>query len=208
MACELAKLAVSHPFRAPTTWRVIAAYRASQEILRNRDDMADASAQLALTAERTGIALHTIAAIVDEWIFDRPLRHLGACRVSGVVDLLALLDRRRVRTGILSDYPAERKLAALGLADRFSLVLCGGDRDIAAFKPNPRGHIVACARWGLSPAEVLYVGDRADVDAVGAAAAGMPAVIVTASRMSESADVLAVPSFERLCDVLNDDHSR
>jgi putative hydrolase of the HAD superfamily len=112
-----------------------------------------------------------------------------------------------LEVGVLSDYPAATKLAALGVADRFPLVLCSTDPEIRALKPNPRGFLIACKRWGLSPGEVLMVGDRVDVDAAGASAAGMPCVIVgrgTRSR-TDSAEVLFVPSLERLRRVLHAD---
>ena len=64
------------------------------------------------------------------------------------------------------------------MSDAFSLVLCATDPEIDAFKPHPRGFLYACRRWSLDPAEVAYVGDRADVDLAGAAAAGMPGYLV------------------------------
>ena len=82
------------------------------------------------------------------------------------------------RVGVFSDYPPHAKLRALGVADAFSLVLCASDPDIGAFKPTRAGFWCACERWGLPPREVLMVGDRPDVDAAGAAAAGMPCVII------------------------------
>ena len=138
----------------------------------------------------------------------RPLKYLAGSRAYGLIDLLGFLAAKRVPVGVLSDYPAARKLEALGVDGRFSLVLCAGDAEIGAFKPSPRGFFAACARWCLDPVEVLYVGDRVDADAAGAAAAGMPAVIVTGSRLPASPNALAVSSLERLRHVLDDHHSR
>ena len=45
-----------------------------------------------------------------------------------------------------------------------------------AAKPDPRIFVQACAGLQLDPGEVAYVGDRLDVDAEGAAAAGLVAV--------------------------------
>jgi FMN phosphatase YigB (HAD superfamily) len=149
-----------------------------------------------------------VAAIVDEWMIERPLKYLAGCRARGLVELLDFLRARRVRVGILSDYPAAKKLDALGIRHYFSLVLCGGDPDVAAFKPNPRGFLAASARWQLDPADILYVGDRADADAAGAAAANMPAVIVTDAQLRDSIGALAVSSLERLRHVLDDNYSR
>src|SRR5215813_14173505 len=71
------------------------------------------------------------------------------------------------------------KLKSLGVADRMSVALCATDPEINAFKPHPTGFLHACALWGLRPEEVLYVGDRPEVDAVGALNAGMPCVILS-----------------------------
>ena len=59
-----------------------------------------------------------------------------------------------------------------------SAALCATDPEINAFKPYPKGFLHACTLWGLRPEEVLYVGDRPEVDAVGALNAGMPCVIL------------------------------
>lgn len=105
--------------------------------------------------------------------------------------------------GVLSDYPAAAKLEALGLAGRFSPVVCTTDPGVNALKPDPRGFTHVCEHWGLASADVLMVGDRVDVDAGGALAAGMPCVIMSASAASGPGYVTC-SSFERLHRVLDD----
>ncbi len=112
---------------------------------------------------------------------------------------------RRIRVGVLSDYPAQAKLEALGLGGRFSPVLCTTDPEIGALKPHPRGFLRACEIWRLAPRDVLMVGDRADADAAGAASAGMPCVIV-GGRNGAGRPYMTVSSFERLQRVL--EHGR
>ena len=114
----------------------------------------------------------------------------------------------QIKIGVFSDYPPELKLQALGVAGRFSVVLCSADPEIGRFKPHPRGFLVASARWQLDPSEVLVVGDRSDADAAGAAAAGMPCVIVGKRNHQTSSDFVSLHSLERLRDVLDDDHRR
>jgi HAD superfamily hydrolase (TIGR01549 family) len=207
MAVDLGTLAFTRPFRAPSIWRALAEYRKAQETLRTQRDGADAGRQIALAAERAGMTATDVAAVVDEWMIERPLKYLLECRAHGLVELLEFLRAKRVRLGILSDYPAVKKLQALGIRHHFSLVLCGGDPEIAAFKPSPRGFLAASARWQLEPSEILYVGDRPDADAAGAAAANMPAVIVTDADVPDSTRALAVPSLERLRHVLDDNNN-
>jgi FMN phosphatase YigB (HAD superfamily) len=96
----------------------------------------------------------------------------------------SFLEHKGIQAGVFSDYPVLGKLRALGLYERISLALCATDPAINAFKPHPQGFLRACAIWGLCPDEVLYVGDRPEVDAVGAAMAGMPCAILSTRRDS------------------------
>jgi HAD superfamily hydrolase (TIGR01549 family) len=211
MALELATLALSRPLQAPASWRVLAEFRKAQEALRGRQSGRGASGQFEIAARRTGVPVAEVETIVNEWMMDRPLKHLLRCRAAGLLPLLDLLSRRGIKVGVFSDYPPDRKLKALGIEGRFSVVLCSTDPEIGMFKPHPRGFLVAAARWQVDPSEVLVVGDRPDADAAGAAAAGMPCVIIGPTRASDSSDFVSFPSLERLRDVLdndNDHHSR
>lgn len=66
------------------------------------------------------------------------------------------------------------KLANLGVAGFISEVLIAGE--LGAAKPDPVIFHTACTRLGCSPAEVAHVGDRLDVDAIGARDAGLAGV--------------------------------
>ncbi|MYT33622.1 MULTISPECIES: HAD family hydrolase [unclassified Streptomyces] len=82
-----------------------------------------------------------------------------------------------VRQAVLSNSSTanqERKLTVLGIRKRFEAVLCADGLGHA--KPAPEAFREACATLGLPPAEVLYVGDRLDVDGLGARDAGLAAV--------------------------------
>jgi phosphoglycolate phosphatase/putative hydrolase of the HAD superfamily len=207
MALELAALAFSRPLQAPVSWRVLSEFRRAQETLRRQDSDRGAAGQLEITAQRTGRTVEQVEEIVTEWMMERPLKYLLRCRADGLLPLLDFLNQRVIKVGVLSDYPAEMKLKALGVGGRFSLVLSASDPDVGAFKPHPRGFLAAAARWQVDASEVLVVGDRPDADAAGASAAGMPCVIIGA-RNHSSGDFLWLNSFERLRDVLDDDHGR
>ena len=69
-----------------------------------------------------------------------------------------------------------RKMAALGLTDRFEHLITSGDLGIA--KPDPRIFEAACETFGVPPSAAVYVGDRLATDAIGAAAAGLTGVWV------------------------------
>lgn len=81
---------------------------------------------------------------------------------------------RGLRLGVISNseptYQA-RKLAAAGLADAFDAVIISGAVGVA--KPDPAIFTHACAALGVAPAAALHVGDRLDLDALGAHGAGL-----------------------------------
>jgi HAD superfamily hydrolase (TIGR01549 family) len=206
MGIELLALPIRRPVACWQTLRTISAFRSAQESLRTSEtQVMSAAAQVGAAAVRASVPAPEVEAIVQEWMFERPLKYLKWCRASGVVTLLDFLARQRIAVGLLSDYPVQGKLGALGLSGRFFPVLCSSDPEIGALKPHPRGFLRASDVWGVSPSEVLVVGDRPDVDGEGAAAAGMPCVIIGRSSASRSTgtNVIQLPSFERLHRVLD-----
>jgi FMN phosphatase YigB (HAD superfamily) len=205
MALELATLSLAGPWKAVRRLRALRAYRAAQEHLRRGGAPHQARAQLTLAADASGLPVAEVESLVNEWMMVRPLKYLQFCRAPGLGGVLDLVDRAGLRAGVLSDYPAEAKLRALGLDGRFAPVLSAFDPGIDAFKPSPRGYLRACEVWNLAPAEVLFVGDRPEVDAAGAAAAGMPCAIVGRASAAPPGlpPFLGLPSLERLCDVLD-----
>jgi HAD superfamily hydrolase (TIGR01549 family) len=206
MALELGTLPATGPFRARRRWRALRAYRHAQEHLRGQD--ANPSTQGALAAQASGVPASEVERIADEWMQRRPLKYLRVCRAPGTMALIDWLAQAGVKLGILSDYPAAAKIAALGLDGRFDPVLCATDPDVGAFKPSPRGFLRAASIWKLPPADVLVVGDRPDADAAGAAAAGMPCVIVGrhgANPSSGAGGYRSLPTLEHLHEFLEHD---
>ncbi|ODS64894.1 MAG: phosphoglycolate phosphatase [Arenimonas sp. SCN 70-307] len=94
----------------------------------------------------------------------------------GVDSLLAALDARGVRWGIVTNKPeglARGVVEGFGWRTRCA-VLVGGDT-LATRKPDPGTLLHACAQLGIAPGDALYVGDDLrDIEA--ARAAGMPSV--------------------------------
>jgi FMN phosphatase YigB (HAD superfamily) len=71
--------------------------------------------------------------------------------------------------GVVSDYPAEDKLTALGIRQFFDVVVCAR-RIPTSVRSNPvREGCRSASRVSVSDAEhALYVGDRPETDAVAA----------------------------------------
>jgi HAD superfamily hydrolase (TIGR01549 family) len=183
MTAELAAAAVRRPLAMRTALQVLRTYRlVHEELRRSAGAGVDQVAELQLwrTAARVQVPEGLVRRLVAEWMNERPLKHLRWCRRRGMHAAIETLVRQGIRVGVLSDYPAGGKLTALGLSPLMSPVLCTTDPEIDALKPHPRGFHRACELWRLSPDEVLYVGDRTDVDAIGARAAGLRCAIVGA----------------------------
>jgi HAD superfamily hydrolase (TIGR01549 family) len=206
MALELLASMLRAPIAAPRRIRALGVYRRAHESLRRSGSQDIAAAQIAAAAVATRLPADSIRALVEEWMHERPLKHLRRLKATGLDELVARLESASVRIGVLSDYPAGKKLQALGLADRFWPVLCSTDPAIDALKPHPRGFLRACEQWSLAPAEVLMVGDRADADAAGASACGMACVLISHGRdvAGVPPGCLVFPTFARLLDVLDE----
>lgn len=82
----------------------------------------------------------------------------------------------RYRLGVVSNSSLAHqrgKLQLIGLGEFFEerTIVCSAEHGQA--KPEPGIFLAGCAMLGLEPGEVAYVGDKYDVDALGAQAAGL-----------------------------------
>lgn len=204
MLVRLAALLVAQPRRGAQTLRVLRAYRRAQEVLRSAPAAGDiAAAQIRLVSEHTRVAPETVIQYVSRWMDEEPLPLLARCVQPGAHALLRECRARGLRIAALSDYPAAAKLHALGMTHLFDVVMCAQAPDVNVFKPHPRGLLAVLDRLGARAAECLYVGDRVDVDAVAAAAAGMRCAILTRRRPRDANHAyLAVATLSQLQEIL------
>ena len=179
----LRRLALGHlarPWRGPRTLRALSTYRKGQEALRASGeafgDLADA--QVRFAAERTGVPAAEVASLVRLWMEQKPLDLVARAKRDGLDRLLEGLGARGVRLGVFSDYPPEAKLEALGVRSFFDVVVWAQQPDVGRFKPDPLGIRLAAERLGASLDVAAYVGDRIEVDAQAAEAAGMSGAIL------------------------------
>jgi FMN phosphatase YigB (HAD superfamily) len=154
---------------------VLARYRRIRERLGDEQGIDFERALITQTAAATANSPDRVRSIVSEWIEQRPLRYLAACRYPSLSQLFAGLRRSGKSIGILSDYPAEAKLEALGLTANY--VVFAGDESIGLLKPHPRGLESLIAAAGVKPHETVVIGDRVDRDGRVARRAGAQALI-------------------------------
>ena len=131
-----------------------------------------------LQIERTAAALGTsqgaIEAVIRDWMIERPAKWLPLFRRRDLFAELATFRATGGRTALVSDYPARRKLEALGASHLFDAVVASGEPDgPTRLKPHPGGMLRAAASLGIEPGRCLVIGDRPDADGRAASAAGM-----------------------------------
>ncbi|QRM56086.1 HAD family hydrolase [Sinorhizobium sp. BG8] len=127
------------------------------------------------TALRCGCSTDEVRGLVREWIEQRPLEYLGACRYAGVSGLFEALRRSGRTIAVFSDYAAVDKLRALAL--EADLVVTAADDDVRRLKPDPTGLRKILSATGLEAGRGLMIGDRFDRDWAAANRIGMPALI-------------------------------
>lgn len=154
---------------------VIRTYRRIRERLGEEEVGNFQSVLIAQTVASTGCTEEKVLDIVAEWIEQRPLPYLKACRYPGLAELFAGLKRCGKTIGIFSDYPGRAKLAALGLAADF--IVSAQDDGIGLLKPHPRGLEFLMTEAGACAATTVLIGDRSERDGLAAQRAGVRCLI-------------------------------
>lgn len=104
----------------------------------------------------------------------------------GIPDMLTAMTARKLALGILSNKPHAMTIECVkGYLAAWPFSCIFGQRDQVPRKPDPAGALEAAAAMGVSPREVLYLGDTA-TDMQTANAAGMFAVGATWGFRPES----------------------
>jgi HAD superfamily hydrolase (TIGR01549 family) len=198
MLLRLIRVHALHPLRGWKVARVIRAYRYAQEELRASTIDDPARRQATMAAGRIGVPTEEVERITIRWLQHEPLRVLARYRRPGLVETLGELRANGVLLGIVSDYPADGKLTALGIRQFFDVVVSAQDPDVGAFKPNPRGLQVCLARLGVRAEHALYVGDRPETDAAAARSSEVGCVIIGSRPPLVATDHVAITAFRQL----------
>ena len=178
MLVRMLKALVRNPFKLYRTIKIISVYRKEMELLRNKNG-ASPEGQIANTIRATGYSGDVVKECIDFWFRQEPLKYMKLCLRKNIIKLIKDGEKAPMLLGVYSDYPAADKLKELGVYQCFNTIVCSQDEDVKALKPSPKGFMVAAEKMGLRPDQVLYIGDRYEVDAVGARNAGMQFLIVS-----------------------------
>ena len=200
------------PWRVGRLWHALKSFRHVREELRTLGRPAAPLERLQYSeaAARAGVSVPEMEDAVAEWIIRRPLKYLPSVVRPGTRETFEALAASGLKVGVFSDYPAEDKLKAMQLDHLVSLMIDATESDVNAFKPHPRGFLAAAERWGLAPDSILYVGDRPEVDALGAAAAGMRCVVIgaPAAPPGHQPPYLAISRMADLAELVEQERSR
>lgn len=84
---------------------------------------------------------------------------------------LLSLKREGIKLGALSDFPVQKKLGFLGLSDLMEFGF--SSEETGYLKPHSAPFINLISKFGVSPDEILYVGNNYKYDILGAKNAGL-----------------------------------
>jgi HAD superfamily hydrolase (TIGR01509 family) len=130
--------------------------------------------QLARTATTLGLPVEAVRQVILDWMFERPGKWITRFPRAGLIRELRDFKAQGGRTALVSDYPALRKIDALGLRSQFDVIVANGEEHgPRRLKPDPEGYLRAAQLLNVEPAHCLVIGDRDDADGGAARAAKM-----------------------------------
>jgi putative hydrolase of the HAD superfamily len=181
IAQRLLQANFTQPVLAWKTIRCLRAFRRAQEDIRKstRRDLSAAEAQYSRTCEVTGYPQEFVRQTVACWMEQEPLSYIALVAYADARPFFEWAVGRGIQLAAVSDYPLERKLQALRLADLFPVAISPGIAPDLRFKPHPAMLVRAVEQLGTEPARSLYIGDRPEVDGAAAKAAGMMGAILS-----------------------------
>ena len=162
--------------------------------LRDREELADKDDRetwiLQVLADKYHLSVERTQKVITDWIMNRPLKTLFACRDKQLLDFLQMRKAQGARVFIYSDYPAEDKCEALQL--QVDGVYWPDGECIMVLKPEAQGleYILRCN--DLDRSQVLFIGDRAEKDGACAEQMGVDYMILKKSRRARRKQYAAI----------------
>jgi len=134
--------------------------------------------QAELTASRLGADADSTYHAIEDFFYTAAVEPFASIApYPGVATLLDQLRARGLRLGALSDFPCDRKIELLGLADKFDISMTSEETGLV--KPDRASFDVLAQRLGVRNDELLYVGNSEPYDVKGSLGAGMRAAIIS-----------------------------
>ncbi len=133
-------------------------------------------------------------------------RAAETCRIrTGARTVVKALRSRGIRLAVVSNMTfshsvIEYELEREGLLGEFEAIVTSADYCVR--KPHPFIFLGALGCLGVEARDAWYVGDRLDVDVVGASQVGMQTIWVNSARESTYEDIVPSAEIESLSDLL------
>lgn len=111
-----------------------------------------------------------VEGVIKRWIYENPLSAVAATKYDKVISLINKLREDNKTVVVLSDYPTEDKLTAMGVTvdAQYSTT----DERIGELKPSPKGLQVVMGDFCAAPEDTVMIGDRDEKDGASAKSAG------------------------------------
>jgi putative hydrolase of the HAD superfamily len=149
-----------------------------------------------------GLLEDTLAPVIRAMEAAHAESNLWRVPLEGVFETLRGLRARRVRTAVVSngDGRIRAKLASLGLAEHLEFVVDSFEEGIE--KPDPEIFHRALGRLGVAAERAAYIGDIYSIDAVGARAAGLRAILIDSTGAYDAVDCPTIAGLPELLEGL------
>ncbi|MDY4611244.1 MAG: HAD family hydrolase [Sphaerochaetaceae bacterium] len=134
--------------------------------------------------------------------YDRWPRYFASIKpFPGMRAALAEAHSLGLRLGVLSDFPVADKLKTLGVEDLVEYACCA--EESGYLKPHSAPFMYILEHMGLSPREVLFIGDSYDKDIEGASRIGMHTCLLKSGfgggRRTAAVAMKKYPSADLVC---------
>ena len=137
---------------------IIYRFRKNREQFAGRANANIAIMQYLEVANALKISSERVRAVIDLWMFRRPLRFLKICSNRPVLDLIDNLKNiLKIKVVFFSDYPVVDKIRQLGLPTEYCYD--ASSIMINSLKPSTKGLEVIFKELELTKRQTLYIGD-------------------------------------------------
>jgi putative hydrolase of the HAD superfamily len=138
--------------------------------------------QAFIVASILGEPVAQVRAKLDKFVYeDWQKRFINIKMYPHVRQTIENIRRAGCKTGVLSDFPVDKKLKNMGLDGIWDAALC--TEEIGALKPSRLVFDKLASSLGVENERILYVGNSIRFDVAGAKNAGMKAALISGCRI-------------------------
>ncbi|MBO7094183.1 MAG: HAD family hydrolase, partial [Spirochaetia bacterium] len=154
-------------------------------------------AQTSLAAGYMRIPAERAQELLERHIYGTYMDMLSKAKPYPKVEpLLADLKNSGLKLGVITDYPTDGKLSALGF-DQYWDVAISADT-MGHLKPEPDAFLLAAEELKIAPEQIIYVGNEYKYDIIGARKAGMKTAHLAQKPVPDSVADITFSDFRDL----------